>query len=117
MSKRILAKIIGNNAGINFFVACSDGEVNLIDIRTGTAIQKLPETLTVCKEVCWNPAVQHQLLVGTEEGNLIEWDIRSTQTYRGYGLLEIKVARRGVRTRDFKEQGTILTIQANSFGF
>ncbi len=80
----------------------------MIDIRTGTSIFKLPDTLSKAKEVCWNPVNQHQLMVGTEEGNLIEWDIRSTLTYRGYGLLEVKVARRGVRTRDFKEQGTSL---------
>jgi hypothetical protein len=84
----------------------------LVDVRTGSAIQKLPETMTKSKEVRWNPAKQHELIVGSDEGHLIEWDVRSTLTYRGYGLLEVRVARRGVRTRDFAEQGVPVIISA-----
>jgi len=76
------------------------------DIRTGTTIQKLPETGTRAKEVRWrNGGSGHELVVGTDGGHILEWDTRSTLQYRGYGLLEVKVARRGVRTRDFTEQG------------
>jgi hypothetical protein len=77
----------------------------LIDLRAGTSIQKLPETSTNSKEVAWNPKNEFVLMVGSDAGHLIEWDIRSTLNYRGYGLLEVVSSRKGVRTRDFKEQG------------
>lgn len=81
--------------------------MNLIDIRAGSSIQKLPETGTRSVDLRWSPRDGHTLLVGSDEGHLIEWDIRSTLMYRSYGLEKVSVARRSVRTRDFIESSML----------
>ncbi|ODM92514.1 DNA excision repair protein ERCC-8 [Orchesella cincta] len=78
---------------------CAGGEVNLIDIRIGSSIQKLPEVHAEIKEVRWNPFHQSQLMVASQGGNLIEWDIRSTFQYKCYGVDQVRLSRRPVVTR------------------
>ncbi|CAL8142596.1 unnamed protein product [Orchesella dallaii] len=83
----------------SIIAVCSGGEINLLDIRVGSAIQKLPEVHAQMKEVRWNPFHQSQLMVGSYGGNLIEWDIRSTFQYRCYGVDQVRLSRRPVVTR------------------
>ncbi len=85
------------------FTVCADGEVNLMDIRVGSAIQKLPEVNSELKEVRWNPSNQNQIIVGSRGGHLIEWDIRSTLDYICYGVDEVRLSRRPVVTRTHSE--------------
>lgn len=79
-----------------------------MDIRAGSAIQKLPEVSSELKEVRWNPTNQNQLIVGSRGGHIIEWDIRSTLDYICYGVDEVRLSRRPVVTRSGYNEGKLI---------